>query len=241
MAIENQKTIQSLPISNSVFWGSESFINTYPIVGYQYTEPDVAFLPLMQRRRLNFLSKIFFHVVNVCNPTSQDLPIVFGSRFGELPRTMKILQSLGANEPISPTDFSHSVHNTPVALYSIFSKNQQPVTAIAGGEDSFMGTLMEAEAQFKSTQKDVLFVYAEDKLPDPYTRTNQEDAIHGYGIALRISAEKPKLTLTWQKVAKSNNKNLQPAAFASGFYQTKTSFALNAFGSEYLFKKEIHA
>lgn len=241
MTKENRQSIQSLPIAQSVFWGSESFINAYHIQGYQLTEPDVSFLPLMQRRRLNFLSKIFFHVVNVCNPTSQELPIVFGSRFGELPRTMKILQSLGANEPISPTDFSHSVHNTPVALYSIFSKNQQPVTAIAGGEDSFMGTLMEAEAQFKSTQKDVLFVYAEDKLPDPYTRTNLEDAIHGYGIALRISAEKPKLTLTWQKVAKSNNKNLQPAAFASGFYQTKTSFALNAFGSEYLFKKENHA
>ena len=231
----------TLPIAKTVFWGSESFLKTYPLLGHQYSEPEVSFLPLMQRRRLNFLSKIFFYIVNHCEPKTHPLPIVFGSRYGELPRTMKILQSLGAKEPISPTDFSHSVHNTPVALYSIFTKNQQPMNAIAAGEDSFMATLFEAIAQFQHDNNELLFVFVEDKLPDPYTQPNLEEADHAYGLAMLISATNPKFTLSWQTNGSAKTPKLQPAAFVQGLYQTTPNFLINAFGSELLFHKAIHA
>lgn len=231
---------QTLPIAKYVYWCSESFLKAFPLENHQFAEPDVSFLPLMQRRRLNFLSKIFFHVVNVCEPSARDIPIVFGSRYGELPRTMNILKSLGINEPISPTDFSHSVHNTPVALYSIFAKSQQPVNAIAAGEDTFMATLLETTAQFHSSNKDVLLVFAEDKLPDPYTRSNPEESELAYGIALLVSAEKPKLTLAWQKNGPLKKQQLQIASFIKGIHENNSSFHMNAFGNEYLFEKVVH-
>ena len=231
---------QTLPIAKWEFWGSESFISSYPLSGYQTLEPDVSFLPLLQRRRLNFLSKIFFHVVNKCEPTAREMPIVYGSRYGELPRTINILKSLGQEELISPTDFSHSVHNTPVALYSIFTKNHQPMNAIAAGEDSLMATIIETAALFHTEKKDALLVFVEDKMPEPYTQPNPEEAIHSYGIALLVSADNPQFTLSWQKKGTQQNPKLQIASFASGLYEKASSFKMNAFGSEYIFNKDMH-
>jgi len=230
----------SLPIAKTVFWASESFLNTYPIPNHSYKELDISFLPLMQKRRLNSLNKIFFYVVNACEPKDRNLPIVFGSRFGELQRTLKILQSLGAKEQISPTDFSHSVHNTPVALYSIFTKNQQPANAISAGEDSLMATLFETASQFYTEKKDILFVFVEDKLPEPYTISNAQEIDYAYGLAMLISSNNPTMTLTWQDNGKAKGSKFQPAAFFEGIHQINNNFTINAFGKELLFHKEMH-
>jgi hypothetical protein len=231
----------SLPIAKWGFWCSESFLKTYTLPGHQFTDLDVSFLPLMQRRRLNSLSKIFFHTVNICEPNLKDQPIVFGSRYGELPRTVNILKSLGIEELVSPTDFSHSVHNTPVALYSIYTKNHQPANAISAGEDTLMATILESVSLFHIEKKDVLLVFGEDKLPEPYTQPNLEDAIHAYGLAILVSSTNPKITLTWQKNAPMKTPRLQIPTFMEGLFKPSEEFNLNAFGHEYLFKKEVHA
>lgn len=240
MAKSSNSSILSLPIAKWGFWCSESFLKTYPLAGHQYTDLDVSYMPLMQRRRLNSLNKIFFHTVNICEQNIKDKPIVFGSRYGELPRTVNILKSLGAGEIVSPTDFSHSVHNTPVALYTIYTKNYQPANAISAGEDTLMATILESASQFHSEKKDVLLVFAEDKMPEPYTQSNLEEAIHAYGLAILISSTNPKVSLTWQKNGPRQKPRLQIAAFMEGLHNPAKEFYLNAFGHEYLFKKEVH-
>jgi hypothetical protein len=231
----------TLPIAKTVFWASESFLKDFSFPHYHFVEPDVSFLPLMQRRRLNSLNKIFFHLVNECEPKDRSLPIVFGSRFGELQRTLKILQSLGAKEQISPTDFSHSVNNTHVALYSIFTKNQQAANAISAGEDSLIATLFETASQFHTEDKDIIFVFVEDKLPAPYTLSKTEEAEYAYGLAMLVSSTKPQMTLSWEKTGQAKKPKFQPAAFFEGLFHQDSQFRLNAFGNELLFHKEIHA
>ena len=240
MTKESNHWHQSLPIVKWVFWGSQSFLNSYPLPGYQNTELDVSFLPLLQRRRLNFLSKIFFYIVNACKAPTKNTPIIYGSRYGELPRTINILKSLGANEPISPTDFSHSVHNTPIALYSIFTKNQKPMNALAAGEDTLMATLLETAASFQMEKKDVLLVFVEDQMPDPYTQPNLEEALHAYGLAILVSSVNPQFYLSWQKKGLPQKRTLQVASFVKGLYENESNFSLFFLDHEYVFNKGRH-
>ncbi|WP_240999111.1 beta-ketoacyl synthase chain length factor, partial [Pseudomonas viridiflava] len=72
--------------------------------------PDVSFLPAMQRRRLGRMARMAFAVGWPLSEDHERMPLVFVSRHGETPRTFEILRDLAADEPMSPTQFSLSVH-----------------------------------------------------------------------------------------------------------------------------------
>ena len=50
---------------------------------------------------------------------AEHLPTVFASRHGEVRSTQKMLAQLVAHEPLSPVEFSHSVHNSIAGQASI--------------------------------------------------------------------------------------------------------------------------
>ena len=94
---------------------------------------------------------------------------VFCSRYGESDRTLRILHSLAAREPISPADFSLSVHNALAGLLSIAWANTAGHTAISAGADSFGYGLLEAVACLKEgSSEPVMLVYFDDVLPQLY-------------------------------------------------------------------------
>ncbi len=130
---------------------------------------EISDIPAMKRRRMSFLTKMAFHsALKSASSSEKDLNLVFASQHGELQRTVKILKSLAQSGEVSPTDFSMSVHNTAVGLYSILTKNHAPATSVAAGDDSFGFGLMESvNLLYRYPQKSTLFVYFDDSLPEP--------------------------------------------------------------------------
>ena len=125
-------------------------------------------LPSMLRRRISTVGQRAFRAAFALSGESS-ARFIFCSRYGELDRTLRILHSIAVKEPISPADFSLSVHNALAGLLSIAWGNTAGHTAISAGADSFGYGLLEAIACLKQESADqVLPVYFDDLPPQPY-------------------------------------------------------------------------
>lgn len=65
-------------------------------------QPDVGFLPALQRRRLSRLARMAFYVAWPLADAAGPLPLVFASRHGETPRTLAILSDLAHDDRSRP-------------------------------------------------------------------------------------------------------------------------------------------
>ena len=131
--------------------------------------PDVSFVPPLVRRRLSPLQKIFFALAKVVEE-GLSASTVFASRDGEDALTRRTVEDFQADGSVSPHRFSSSVYNASPGLWSVFTKNRAPYTAIAAGEDTIECALIELFAG----QTPAMLVYA-------------EETGGGYGAAFRIS------------------------------------------------------
>lgn len=135
----------------------------------EITYPKLTVLPSMMRRRLSNLGKIALKVCYDCHDSEHKLRTIFASRHGEANQTVAILADIIKREPVSPTKFSLSVHNTSSGLYTIASENTKASTAIAARLDSFEMGFVEAHALLASGREDkVLLVYADTPLDPPF-------------------------------------------------------------------------
>lgn len=130
--------------------------------------PDVSFLPAMQRRRLSRLARMAFSVGWPLAEGHDRLPLVFVSRHGETPRTFDILSDLAADQPLSPTQFSLSVHNAVIGLWSILRGETSEMTALAAAGDGLEHGVLEAAALLADGAPAVLLVVAEENPPRAY-------------------------------------------------------------------------
>jgi len=123
----------------------------------------------MLRRRLSPLARMSLHVAHACADGLPQLRLVFASRHGELNRTMEMLRQLAHGEPLSPTAFSLSVHNTAAGIFSILRQDRSPATAIAAGDETLGCALLEACCQLEADPDlPVLVVYGDEPLPEAY-------------------------------------------------------------------------
>lgn len=131
--------------------------------------PDVSFVPPLVRRRLSPLQKIFFALAKEVEkgPSSST---VFASRDGEDTLTRRTVDDFHADGSVSPHRFSSSVYNASPGLWSVFTKNRAPYTAIAAGEDTIECAIIELLAG----KSPAMLVYA-------------EETEGGYGAAFKIS------------------------------------------------------
>jgi len=94
---------------------------------------------------------------------------VFSSRHGEFTRTLAILKSIAQGAPLSPADFSMSVHHALAGLLSIVQKNHGGHVAIAAGEESFCFGLIEAIACLaENPDEPVMLIHSDEPLPESY-------------------------------------------------------------------------
>jgi len=151
--------------------------------------PDVRFLPAMQRRRCDPLSRMMLHAVHASCPEEllSEVSSVFASRHGPFGTMAALLQSLAVDEPVSPTRFSHSVHNTQAGLFSIWARNQRASTCVAAGEETFAHGFLEAISMLeREPDRPVLYVMGDEKAPEPLTEPADRDA-GAYALALLLS------------------------------------------------------
>lgn len=148
--------------------------------------PDVSFLPAMQRRRLSRLARMAFSVGWPLAEGQPNLPLVFISRHGETPRTFEILKDLAADQPLSPTQFSLSVHNAVIGLWSIMRGETSEMTALAANGDGLEHGVLEAAALLNEGAPAVLLVIAEEQPPQVYTPW-VDDVPFPYAVGLLLT------------------------------------------------------
>ena len=131
--------------------------------------PAIEFVPPLQRRRADALARMLLHVARGCCADATELgaiPVVLASRRGPLGITVTLLEDIAATKPLSPTGFSHSVHNTALGLFSIWTGNRSPSVALAARRDTFAHGYIEALALLhRSRSERVLFVTADERNP----------------------------------------------------------------------------
>ncbi|MBK5000910.1 beta-ketoacyl synthase chain length factor [Pseudomonas sp. S31] len=140
----------------------------------------------MQRRRLSHLARMAFAVAWPLAEGHEQLPLVFVSRHGETPRTFSILSDLAAGQPLSPTQFSLSVHNAVIGLWSILKGSTSEMTALAAAGDGFENGMMEAATLLAEGVPAVLLVVTEEQPPTAYSPW-VEDVPFSYAMALLIT------------------------------------------------------
>jgi hypothetical protein len=148
--------------------------------------PDVSFLPAMQRRRLSRLARMAFSVGWPLAEGIEQLPLVFVSRHGETPRTLDILTDLAANQPLSPTQFSLSVHNAVIGLWSIMRGETSEMTALAAAGDGLEHGIIEAVALLAEGSPAVLLIVTEEQPPAAYADWI-EDVPFPYAVGLLLT------------------------------------------------------
>lgn len=148
--------------------------------------PDVSFLPAMQRRRLGRMARMAFAVGWPLAEGYEQLPLVFVSRHGETPRTFDILRDLAADEPLSPTQFSLSVHNAVIGLWSIMRGSTSEMTALAAAGDGLEHGVFEAATLLAEGAPAVLLVVTEEQPPQAYAQWI-DDVPFPYAVGLLLT------------------------------------------------------
>jgi hypothetical protein len=142
-------------------------------------------MPMMLRRRAGQMGQqALAAAYAVGAPARPGLRYIFSSRHGDFRRTAGLLRALAMQEPLSPAEFSVSVHNALAGLLSIATKATAGHTAIAAGPDSFACGMIEAAAALVEAPADpVLLIYVDEPLPAPYDELAVAD---GEAIAMAL-------------------------------------------------------
>jgi hypothetical protein len=147
---------------------------------------------MVLRRRLTRASKIVIYLDSIIKSTNE--PIVYGSSFGELGLSDKILADILQNQPISPTAFQNSVYNTAVSYLSILNKNQNEIQTISSGDNTARALL--SLAKLKLYSKKQISVFATETLNVPNTDNFVKDVSYTeVGVAMKISLTNQKPTI----------------------------------------------
>ncbi len=148
--------------------------------------PERPGMPMMLRRRLTPLGQAAIATAYQAGAEA-GLHYVFTSRHGEFARSLRLLETLAAEQPLSPADFSLCVHNALAGLLSIATQAQAGHTAIAAGPDSLAAGLLEAAALLADNpSRPVLLVYFDDDLPPPYATLQPEPAAGALALAVLL-------------------------------------------------------
>ena len=141
--------------------------------------PSASEIPALLRRRCDALSRALLHVAGECceaastpvegdrdAPLASRVATVFATRFGPLGAIVENLDSLAAGRSPSPMTFSHAVHNTALGLYSIWTQNRAPGSALAAGAATFAHGWLEAALLLqREPARPVLLVAGDAALP----------------------------------------------------------------------------
>jgi hypothetical protein len=151
--------------------------------------PDVEFLPALLRRRCGPLARAALAAAYGCCGESDlsRVATVFASRHGNINESIGLLERLARQQPVSPTRFSHSVHNAQAGLFSIAAGNREASSSIAGCEATFASGWLEALTLLQAApERPVLLVVADAPL-DPGFAVLVEEPPGFYALALLLA------------------------------------------------------
>lgn len=151
--------------------------------------PDIKFVPALMRRRCDAVSRMMlFTIARACPKAAlSEVATVFSSRHGSFDTRIDMLEKLAVDEPLSPANFSHSVHNAQSGIFSIWASNRKASMSLAGAEDSFALGLLEATA-IAETGPDPLVLYVASDHAIRAERAPLGEQAHGnHALAMLIA------------------------------------------------------
>ncbi|MDH5305776.1 MAG: beta-ketoacyl synthase chain length factor [Myxococcales bacterium] len=155
--------------------------------------PAANFLPPLLRRRCSGLARIMLSAAfDCCEPEVRaQVATVFASRHGNINESIELLERLARGQALSPTRFSHSVHNAQAGLYSIAADNRQASSSIAAQEDTFGSGWIEALTLLaRDPRRPVLLVVGDVPLAATFAALVDEPET-SYALALLLEADAP--------------------------------------------------
>ena len=143
--------------------------------------PKLEFTDALFRRRLSQLTKMTIQVLHDVLAHRADCTgckVAFVSLRGEIARELSVNQMLFEDKAILPAAFSLSVFNASPAAATIALGLHGGYTAIFPSQGSFRAALLAACAPVCSHDEEkLLFVYADEKIPDCYASLAPRDAL----------------------------------------------------------------
>ena len=203
-------------------------------------------IPPIKRRRLNVLSKMAMHTSLICTEQANIDPsqviTVFASQHGELNRTIKIVNSMISEQEVSPKDFSLSVHNSALGLFSIFNNNKCQGTSIAAGGNTFGYALLESYNYLtRFPQKNVLLTCFDLQVSEPFDQL--QDALfpgHSCSLLLSLDPERgQRLSFNFNRLDAIAKQNLPlELNFFDYWYSNQQASVINSTNTAWEFRKD---
>ncbi len=156
-------------------------------------QPDARFLPALLRRRCSPLARIMLTTAfDCCEPAElAEVATVFASRHGNINESIDLLDRLAESQPLSPTAFSHTVHNAQAGLFSIAAVNRRASSSIAAQQDSFACGYLEALTLLeRDPKRSVLLIVGDVPLAPTFAPLVEEPA-GSYGLGLLLARDAP--------------------------------------------------
>jgi hypothetical protein len=157
--------------------------------------PDAAFLPPMLRRRCTPLTRLVLTAAfgALAEEERPRVRTVFATRHGSINESIELLHQVVRQERLSPTKFSHTVHNAQAGLFCIAAGNRQASSSLAARADTFACGWLEA-LTFLERDPDcpVLFVTSDVPLDATFAALVKEPpGAYGLGMLLARAGDGP--------------------------------------------------
>lgn len=153
--------------------------------------PAAALLPTRVRGRASLLTRILAEVVgqvSAATPEANQVPIVFGTAYGETALTAQLLKMMvDGDGKLSPARFQCSVYNAAVGQVSIATQNRAFSTVISSGAETVAASLVEAFAWIATEGGHVLVAVADESPAEALSATQRFAPL---GCALLLSGER---------------------------------------------------
>lgn len=186
--------------------------------------PPAKGVPAMLRRRLTRWGRMSLETACVCAAElPEETPILFSSRHGDLQRTLGLLKNLAASEPLSPTAFSLSVHNSSLGIYTIVQQALGPSLATAAGKESLAEALVEAWTLLEEGAERVLLVHTDD-LPGDFYQPYADEQDMPLSVALLLHRHQGRrFSLSFAASSEPANDGSMAVAFLRWWFEERES------------------
>ena len=153
--------------------------------------PEAAFLPPMLRRRCTPLTRLVLTAAYgaLAEEERPSVRTVFASRHGSINESIEMIHGVVRGERLSPTKFSHTVHNAQAAMFCIAVGNREASSSLASCADTFACGWLEALTHLEREPERPVLLVASDVPLDPTFAALITEPPGAYGLGLLLERE----------------------------------------------------
>jgi hypothetical protein len=174
--------LQGWAASQPILRGAQDY------VAGEANPPLPTLLSATERRRTGPVARLALSVAQQASEMAGiapgAIPSVFATANGDGAVVHSILEALAAGEPVSPTQFHNSVHNTAAGYWSIATGSQLPTNCVACHDSTAAAALLKAVAEVRTTCRPLLLCVYDLPLPAPLDGSRRTMGSFGAGFVL---------------------------------------------------------